>query len=166
MKKDDNDTFIYTAKDGEITNLFVQEVKDGTAPVAPENGYNLGYWASSNSGNVCIAFQIVNDVPGENATFATRRQISALDLKAADFTLTVDGVKYTGVEVKEYGTSTTLGDGTQTGGYIKVNFGATGEVFASGDYFNAPGHTDTIRSVALTINGVNVLNATGVINVA
>ena len=166
VKKDDNDTFIYTAKDGEITNLFVQEVKDGTAPVAPENGYNLGYWASSNSGNVCIAFQIVNDVPGENATFATRRQISALDLKAADFTLTVVGVKYTGVEVKEYGTSTTLGDGTQTGGYIKVNFGATGEVFASGDYFNAPGHTDTIRSVALTINGVNVLNATGVINVA
>ena len=31
VKKDDNDTFIYTAKDGEITNLFVQEVKDVVA---------------------------------------------------------------------------------------------------------------------------------------
>ena len=115
---------------------------------------------------MCIAFQIVNDVPGENATFATRRQISALGREAADFTLTVDGVKYTGVEIKEYGTSATLGDGTQTGGYIKVNFGATGEVFASGDYFNVSGTANTIRSVELTINGVNVLNATGVINVA
>ena len=166
VKKDANDTFIYTAKDGEITNLFVQEVKDGTEPVEGESGYNLGYWASSNSGNVCIAFQIVNDVPGENATFATRRQISALGLEAADFTLTVDGVKYTGVEIKEYGTSTTLGDGHQSGGYIKVNFGATGEVFASGDYFNVSGTANTINSVKLTINGVNVLNATGVINVA
>ena len=149
-----------------VTNLVVCERDTDKDPVESETGYNLGYWASSNSGNVCIAFQIVNDVPGENATFATRRQISALGLEAADFTLTVDGVKYTGVEIKEYGTSTTLGNGSQSGGYIKVNFGATGEVFASGDYFNVSGTANTINSVKLTINGVNVLNATGVINVA
>ena len=163
---DENDLVYAIIDDYMVTNLVVCERDTDKDPVESETGYNLGYWASSNSGNVCIAFQIVNDVPGENATFATRRQISALGLEAADFTLTVDGVKYTGVEIKEYGTSTTLGNGSQSGGYIKVNFGATGEVFASGDYFNVSGTANTINSVKLTINGVNVLNATGVINVA
>ena len=163
---DENDLVYAIIDDYMVTNLVVCERDTDKDPVESETGYNLGYWASSNSGNVCIAFQIVNDVPGENATFATRRQISALGLEAADFTLTVDGVKYTGVEIKEYGTSTTLGNGSQSGGYIKVNFGATGEVFASGDYFNVSGKANTINSVKLTINGVNVLNATGVINVA
>ena len=36
VKKDDNDTFIYTTKDGEVTNLFIQEVKDSETPEVPE----------------------------------------------------------------------------------------------------------------------------------
>ena len=36
VKKDANDTFIYTTKDGEVTNLFIQEVKDSETPEVPE----------------------------------------------------------------------------------------------------------------------------------
>ena len=35
VKKDDNDTFIYTTKDGEVTNLFIQEVEDAATPEVP-----------------------------------------------------------------------------------------------------------------------------------
>ena len=36
VKKDANDTYIYTTKDGEVTNLFIQEVKDSETPEVPE----------------------------------------------------------------------------------------------------------------------------------
>ena len=73
VKNDDNDTFIYTAKDGEITNLFVQEVKDTAAPVVDksyvfrdetnaiitnETGLDLEIKAATNSVYVSAADQI------------------------------------------------------------------------------------------------------------
>ena len=41
VKKDANDTFIYTTKDGEVTNLFIQEVKDSET-VKPEDSAKPG----------------------------------------------------------------------------------------------------------------------------
>ena len=41
VKKDANDTFIYTTKDGEVTNLFIQEVEDSET-VKPEDSAKPG----------------------------------------------------------------------------------------------------------------------------
>ncbi len=145
----------------ELVYIFLT-TQDGKKVEKPGD-YNVAFWAASDSGNVNIAFQIINDVPGENGTFLTQRKVAQLGLKAEDFVLELDGYKYTGVEIKEYGTSNTLGDGTQTGGFVKVNFGEKGSVLGSGDYYNADGHTDTIKTVKLTIDGVDVNVADGVI---
>ena len=54
VKKDDNDTFIYTTKDGEVTNLFIQEVEDAATPEAPVVDSTISNVALSADGNITL----------------------------------------------------------------------------------------------------------------
>ena len=128
--------------------------------------YNVAAWASSDSGNVNIALQIVNDVPGENATFLSQRAIAQLGLSASDFKLEIDGYTYVGQSIAEFGTSSTLGDGTQSGGYIKVNFGAKGTVLVPGDSYNVAGTDNTIDTFEITVAGLDIQSTQAVVSVA
>ena len=84
VKKDNNDTFIYTAKDGEITNLFVQEVKDTTAPVVTENvTYSVGLLGcAANSKNV--QFMVGKYVDGTFVKWLSADELKALNLTTND----------------------------------------------------------------------------------
>ena len=54
VKKDDNDTFIYTTKDGEVTNLFIQEVEDAATPEVPVVDSTISNVALSADGNITL----------------------------------------------------------------------------------------------------------------
>ena len=54
VKKDDNDTFIYTTKDGEVTNLFIQEVEDSVTPEDPEVDSTIKSVALSDNGTITL----------------------------------------------------------------------------------------------------------------
>ena len=90
VKKDANDTFIYTAKDGEITNLFVQEVKDGTAPVVTTTYTVETMGCSAASSNV--QFVIKNNVTGK---WLTADELKALNLAENEIIVVNDGAQKT-----------------------------------------------------------------------
>ena len=54
VKKDDNDTFIYTTKDGEVTNLFIQEVEDAATPEVPVVDSTISNVALSADGTITL----------------------------------------------------------------------------------------------------------------
>ena len=54
VKKDANDTFIYTTKDGEVTNLFIQEVEDSVTPEDPEVDSTIKSVALSDNGTITL----------------------------------------------------------------------------------------------------------------
>ena len=123
VKKDANDTFIYTAKDGEITNLFVQEVKDGTAPVVTENvTYSVGLLGCS-AGSKNVQFMIGKSVDGTFVKWLSADELKALNLTTNDIIVNNEG--------KPVALST---DGTGT--YYKK----FGDVYAAAawDFSNSP----------------------------
>ena len=69
VKKDGNDTFIYTTKDGEITNLFVQEVKDNETE-KPDD--------STKAGNVAVTGVTFDAQTGYSVSYKVTKEIKGI----------------------------------------------------------------------------------------
>ncbi|MGI5934040.1 MAG: S-layer homology domain-containing protein [Lawsonibacter sp.] len=121
--------------------------------------YGVHYWAGSNSGNICFAFWKADD-----QTAMSARDVKELGLKADDFTVTINGKKYVGQEIKEYG-SQKLSDSLTTG-YVKVSFGAQDEVLMAGDKYSTNDSDKANNNITFKaeISGVTVAGYEGTIN--
>ena len=174
IKNDANDEVVAVLDENVLIGICIIE-KDGMEneneadeetpdePVNPETTYGVHYWAASNSGNVCFAFW-----ESDGITPMTARDVKELGLVAGDFTITINGTKYVGQSIVEYGTQKLTNDGITTG-YIKVNFGDVDEVLMVGDKWStneADKENNTLKSFNVNIGRVTVDEYGGTIDIA
>ena len=134
LKKDDNYAKL----------VYVWRTEVGADTVKEDDGkYVVNFWQASDSGNVCFAFY------KEDGTALTAREVKNLGLTAEDFSIVIDGEKYKGLTVEEYGTN------ENDCGFMKVNFGEQGTVLIKGDKFITDGDDNNI-DFDFSIKGVDI----------
>ena len=134
--------------------------------------YQAHFWVASTKGNVQIALMRYNDAQGKQAgTWLSQAEIEALDLTAAEFSITLNGTEYPAEKIVAFLSSSDTGVTTNptlidnNAGVIKINVGAN--VFVGGETLNL-GYDGTKSgnvTFALTFATLNVNSFGGTISV-
>ena len=142
----------------ELVYIYKTE-KDTTEKAEKPGDCMVGFWQASASGNVCFAFY---DKEGKNLT---QRQLLDLDLKAEDFTITINGKSYTGKTMTNISNDSGVNKTA-----LKVNFGTANTVFVPGDQYQIGADGKELESnnieFSFSIKGINYTLESGSIVIA